>query len=269
MQLAIQEAMLPGRSALERFQRAQALGLAGVELDAGNLDMRIEELADAIEATGVQAAAIHMGHIDGYLSPERDDREAAISQLRQTMASAVDLGVEIVTFVPQWGPSRMPDLTPYRARQELDAEMMIWLLRTVSDLAYALGVTLAMQPVNRFETDFMHTLTQAGHFCEVVKDHPHIRIAASLFDMALEEDDPIEALKAQASRIAYMRIADSNRRLPGEGLLDFKAISGALSEAGYQGWLTLASTEPGQDAVRIYAPRIAPCLEYLRTCGMG
>ena len=55
------------------------------------------------------------------------------------MADAVDLEAEYVSFVPHFGATAMPDLTPYQTPLDLEKEMMIWLLRTVSDLAYAMG----------------------------------------------------------------------------------------------------------------------------------
>ncbi len=239
MKFAIQEAMLPGRSVFERLQQARAAGLDGVEFDARSLTERVPEIVDALAQTGVQAAAVNLGRRDGYLSPVLAEREGAIGAMRQAMADALDIGAAHVVFVPHYGGPKMPDLTPYRAPIELESEMMIWLLRTVSDLAYAMDVELDMLPVNHFESYFINRLDQAAFFRRKVKDHPHIRIAAHLFHMALEEADALGALRTLGQHIGYVYLSDSNCRLPGQGLTDFAAVAAALRDVAYTGWLTL------------------------------
>jgi sugar phosphate isomerase/epimerase len=241
MQLAIQETMLPGRTVQQRCENARRAGLVGIEVYADGLTARVPEVAAALAQTGLAAAAVNLGHSDGYLSPDMAERERAVGRLRQAMADAVDLGARHVVFVPHYGPARMPDLRPYRAPVELDAEMMIWLLRTVSDLAYALGVELNILPVNHYETYFINRLEQAAAFRRKVKDHAHIKLAANLFHMALEEHNPVTALRDHAADVGYIQLADTNCRLPGDGLADFHTVAGALRYAGYDGWLTLAA----------------------------
>ncbi len=265
MRLAIQEHLLPGRTAQQRCDQARRAGLAGIEVLADGLTERVPELAEALAATGLAAAAVSLGRADGYLAPNMADRECAVGRLRQAMADAVDLGAGHVVFVPHYGPPRMPDLRPYRAPIELDAEMMVWLLRTVCDLAYALGVELNILPVNHYETYFINRLEQAVVFRHKVKDHPHIKLAANLFHMALEEHSPVTALRDHAADLGYVQLADTNNRLPGEGLADFGAVFAALRVAGYQGWVTLASDtlEPPQVMAGLPA-----CLETLRRAGL-
>jgi sugar phosphate isomerase/epimerase len=267
MQLAIQETMLPGRSTLDRLEYAARLGLAGVEFDAGNLTARVPEVAAALGHTGITAAAVNLGRQAGYLSPEMAEREAAIGRLRQAMADAVDIGAAHVIFVPHFGGPRMPDLTPYRSPVELEGEMLVWLLRTVSDLAYAIGVELDILPVNRYETYFLNRLEQAVFFRRKIRDHPHVKIAAALFHMALEEADITAALRQHAGHIGYLYLADHNGRLPGQGMIDFAAVAAALHDGGYAGWLTLAASPPGENLPRL-AAELPGSLDCIREAGL-
>ncbi len=247
MQLAIQEDMLAGRTVLEKLEQAAQLGFEGVEFWAEGLTERVPEIVGALAATGLKASAVNQGRRDGYLSPDLAEREAAISQLRQTMADAVDIGAYHVLFVPLYGASKMPDLTPYRSPIELEGEMLVWLLRTVSDLAYAMGVELDMQPANRYETYFLNRLEQGAFFRRKIKDHPHVKIAAGLFHMAMEEDDALGSLREYGSHLGYIHVSDHNGRLPGQGMLDFTLVIRVLREIGYDGWLSYACGETGQN----------------------
>lgn len=271
MPIAIQEDMLPGRTLLERLQNARALGIQGVEYWADDLTERIWEIAEAIDKTGVVAAGVNLSQRCGYLSPDMAEREAAINRMRQAMANAQDLQAPQVIFVPHTrAASAMPDLTPHRSAVELESEMMTWLLRTVSDLAYALDVTLYIQPANRYETHFLCTLDQAARFCQIIKDHPHVRLAPDTFHMALEEPNIYEALTTHQARIGYVHLADSNRRLPGQGLLDWSRLALGLRALGEPAWLTLTCGTPGQnqaEASGIYR-QLPAALEHLAQQGL-
>lgn len=270
MQIAIQEHLLPGKTLTERYTRAKDLGFDAVELWADDLETRLYDVAQALNTAQLPVAAINIGRRDGYLSPEMTAREAAISYMRQVMATAVDFHAEHVIFVPHWGDLATPDLTPLRSSQELSYDLMVWLLRTVGDLAYALGVTLHMQARSRFDTQFMNTIGQAGKFCQEIKDYPYVRIAPRLFDMALEEQDIFAALQEQGERIGYLHLCDSNGRLPGQGLLDFEKVGQTLQAIGYDGWLTIAGGDPQNDPLAPYAvfDGLPASLDHLRACGL-
>jgi sugar phosphate isomerase/epimerase len=271
MKFAIQEDMLPGRTLKARLSNARALGFDGVEFWSETLTARVPEVAEALAENGLTASAVNMGHIDGFLYPEAKVRDGAVSAMRQALADASDIGAVGVTFVPHYGANRQPDLTPFKTPIEIEYELMVWLLRGVSDLAYAIGVELYMQPVNRYETHFMTRLEQAVHFRRQIKDHPFVKVAANLFHMALEETQPLEslrtALQSEAKDVGVIYLADSNRRLPGQGLLDFAAVMREIKNSGYDGWLTLECGTPRQNAEFAHdiADALPPCLTLLRS----
>ncbi|NWF71101.1 MAG: TIM barrel protein [Chloroflexi bacterium] len=266
MKIAIQEDMLAGRTLRERLRLARELGIDGVEFWAEGLSERVPEIAAALIETGMAAAAVNLGRADGFLYPERAARELAVNRLRQAFADAVDLGAQGVTFVPHYGACQQPDLMPFKTPTEIEYELMIWLLRGVEDLADAMGVMLYMQPVNTYETHFMTRLEQAAHFRRQIKDHPYVKIAANVFHMALTETDPLKQLAAHCGDIGYVYVADNNRRLPGQGVLDFAAILRALRDGGYDGWLTLECGTPGTNAAHSssFAEGLPAALKLLR-----
>ena len=264
--LAIQEDMLPGQTVHERLSNARHLGLDGVEFWADRLDARLPEIADALAASGMAACGVNLGQGGGWLAADFQTRQQAIDAMRQAMTGALDLEAEYVSFVPHYGPSDLPDLTPYAAPTDLQNELMIWLLRTVSDLADALDTQLAMQPVNHYETDFMTRVKQAGRFRKKVSSHPQITIAPNLYHMALEETDLLAALHAHQDDIGVIYLADSNRRLPGHGFLPFADIGKTLKAMKYEGWLVLECGQPGsnQDQAFQYYDQLPDCRRFLQ-----
>lgn len=270
MRLAIQEDMLTGRTLLQKFENARDLGLQGIEFWADDLTARVPEIVAAAEATGVQVAAVNFGRGGTLLTPDPQERQQVLSAMRQAMANAIDLGARQMVFVPHYGPPLLPDLHPYKAPVQLEAEMLVAYLRQIfTDLAYAMGMTLYMLPVNRFETHFINQLDQAASIRRKFKDHAHVQLAASVFHMLLEERDVVQALHTHGANIGYMHIADHNRRLPGQGIADFAGVASALKAVNYTGWLTLECGEPGNNAYDAYhlMADLPASLAYLRQAG--
>jgi len=270
MKLAIQEDMLPGRSWRERFERAQQIGFDGVELWMDGTEEHLLEIASALETTGLAVAALNIGRNDGYLAPEMPSRESAIALLRRGIATAADFEAGNLVFVPHFGELSTPDLKPHRSAEEIASDLMLWLLRTVSDLGYVFDVTLHMQPRHRYITSFMNTVAQAVRFSDAIKNNPHVRIAPNLFDMALEESDVRAVLKQHHDRIGYLHLSDSNGRLPGQGLLNWQAIADTLHEVNYDGWLCLSMGHPIHSREVRYGiyDALPGCLQLLRDVGL-
>ena len=84
-------------------------------------------------------------------------------------------------------------------------------------------------------------------------DHPHLGIVADLFHMALDEPDIPGAIRQNAAHIGHVHLADSNRRLPGQGTTNFKAALAALEEVGYTGWMAFECGQPGDNRERAEA----------------
>ena len=270
MRLAIQEDMLPGKTPLERFEAARSLGIQGIEVWGRVLTPRVPELAEAIQKTGVRISAVNHGHQSRLIDPDRTEREKALAELRRSVVDGVDLGATGVIVVPHFGEPTMPDLTPYKSQVQLEYEMLHNHLRTLSDYVYAIGIDLYIEPVNQSETHFINTIADAIRVRRKIKDHPHIKIAADLYHMALEETDLPQVLREYVADIGYIHLADNNRQLPGQGTTDFAAIGAALKEAGYDGWVALECGHPGENAPHAaqFAADLPATLDRLRQAGI-
>ena len=264
--LAIREALLPGADLHERLALARELGVAGVEFEAANLDERLDEIEAGLRTQGLLASGLNMGATDGWVSADIERRRRANDELREALTDALDLGAEYVSFVPHYGASDMPDLTPFASPAELQKELLLWLLRGFSDLAEAMDASLALLPLCRAETAFLTRLDQAAMLRREVDDHPKITIAASACDMALEETDLSAGLAGHAEAISVIYLADSGRALAGAGELPFPAIGAALRAVDYQGWLVLSGRPAGSERER--RAELSACLAYLRKCGL-
>ena len=173
------------------------------------------------------------------------------------MTCALDLEAEYVAFVPHYGDSDLPDLTPFASPLELQKELLIWLLRGISDLADAMDTKLALRPVNSGETSFVTCLDEAAFFRGEVDNHPNITLAANTRCAALEEEDFAASLAAHCQALSAVYLVDDNGRLPGQGTLPFTGLASALRSKEFAGWLVLAGECDG-------LAEVSGCLDYLR-----
>jgi len=104
--------------------------------------------------------------------------------------------------------------------------------------AESLGLGLYLEPINRYETNFINSIAQG---LEVLKEigAKNILLLADTFHMNIEEVDMAEALRTAGDRLGYVHFADSNRHAPGSGHIDFEPILAALRKMGYKGFLTV------------------------------
>lgn len=268
MRLAIQEDMLYGRNLREKFQLAKAVGFDGIEFWAKDIGHQMDEAMDALVYTGLQASGINFGRHGSILDADLIERERGLELLRQALMDSSDLGAAGVGFAPAFFGTRIPDLSPYATASQLKDELLVAHVRTLEDFANAMGQTLFIEPINRYETDYMNTLGDAVRVA-ARRNHPRVKIVADLFHMALDEDDIAGAIRQHGAFIGCVHAADHNRRLPGQGFLPFAAAAAALKDVGFDGWVSYECGSPSENHMRAaqYANELEASVKFMRDAG--
>lgn len=102
------------------------------------------------------------------------------------------------------------------------------------------GVTLALEPLNRFETYFLNTAADAVALCDTV-GHPRIGILFDTFHANIEEKTIGAPVEAAGSRIKHVHACENDRGIPGSGHVDWRGLFDALRRINYDGWITIES----------------------------
>ncbi|MEY2615517.1 MAG: hypothetical protein QOH78_1290 [Verrucomicrobiota bacterium] len=109
-------------------------------------------------------------------------------------------------------------------------------LRALSWCADALkgsGALVAIEPLNRRESNFINSVAEGVHFAQRI-NRPEIRVLADFYHMD-EENEPLDTLRAYAPWLAHIHLADTGRRHPGSGSYDYNRFMGLLKEIVYLG----------------------------------
>jgi D-psicose/D-tagatose/L-ribulose 3-epimerase len=113
-------------------------------------------------------------------------------------------------------------------------------LKPAARHARKLGITLGLEPCNRYETHLLNTSTQALAFLALL-DEPNVTIHLDTYHMNIEEKGIGAAFRATGDKCAYVHLSESDRGVPGTGTIDWDGTFRALAESGFNGKLVVES----------------------------
>jgi len=126
------------------------------------------------------------------------------------------------------------------ARTPRETETITGVLRQAASFATDRGITLALEPVNRYETYLVTSAAEAVEFIREVAT-PGLALMLDTFHMNIEESNFYDPLLAGGSHLKYVHLSGSDRGLPGEDHIPWDEFFRGLADIGYQGDLVLES----------------------------
>jgi D-psicose/D-tagatose/L-ribulose 3-epimerase len=113
-------------------------------------------------------------------------------------------------------------------------------LKTLCKYAEKRGKRICMEPLNRFETDFINTCEQG---LKMIKDvgSPALTLHLDTFHMNIEQKNQPAAIRKAGKALAHFHACGSDRGTPGGDHIDWKGIAKALNDIRYQGDVVIES----------------------------
>jgi RpiB/LacA/LacB family sugar-phosphate isomerase len=228
--------LFAGRLA-EGLRRAAEVGFSVVELSLRSADsVDAEALAGMLSEHNLSLVAIATGQscIHDSLclcdsSPQV--REATVERLKSIIRLASRFNAAVII-----GGIR-GRLSGTTAEQNQGRAGAVEAIRECARFASAQQVRLLIEPINRYETNFINSSAQGLALLEEVGD-PALKLLLDTFHMNIEEPDIDAALQTAADCLGYVHVADSNRYAPGQGHIDFLSVLRTLVRISYQGPVT-------------------------------
>ncbi len=226
------------------FKTISKIGYQGVDLflqTAAEVDAnRLQELLKryCLEVPMLSAvmdlirSGLNMGHPDPSIRKAFLGKSSPHLKLAASLGAMVPVGISRGN-IPQ-GVSR--------------GDLKGWFLESLGQyhtIAQDLGVTLILEPINRFEINFINRVEEALEIVETLR-LPNLKLLLDSFHMNIEEVSIPLAIWRARDHLAHFHFVDSNRGVPGYGHADMKEIFLSLREIGYRGFLGVEA-EPRPD----------------------
>lgn len=220
-------------------QRLAKYGYASIEIGGEPDKYDTKDVRRMLKEHGVRcygSISLMFAGLD-LIQADAQGRENTVDYLKKCITMVSELDGELMSIVPS-------EVGKVNAQAEPETEWT-WAvegLREVNDHAKKVGIRIAVEPLNRFETNFLNRHDQALLLAKEVGDNCGVCLDA--FHMNIEEVDFHEALVATGDRLFDFHVADNNRMACGQGALDWRAIVGTLKKIGYDGALTTEFVAP-------------------------
>ncbi len=202
-------------------------------------DFPAAEARTALRRHGIRcwgAAAICPSQVS-LASADEERRREALDCITGWARLVADLDGSVLVVIPT-----AFDFSPPAAAVDVEWNWAVEGLAEVYALTEELGLRIAIEPLNRYETYLINRADQALALAEAVG--PHCGVALDTFHMVIEERDIQEAITRVGPRLASFDVADNNRLPPGMGFISWEPVVTALRSAGYSGALVGEFTLP-------------------------
>lgn len=216
-----------------------ALGYSGIELLCGQPELcdykRVLQAckSNSLEISDLSSGALYTVTGLKLLVSDKEKRIEAAKVFTAALDLAIKLGTDIITLGAFRGWAR--DVGTIADGEEILADLFLSLEPRLLDN----NIRIAIEAVSGGETDIFNTCAQVVSFIK----RNNLKNTGVLFDSYhadIADDNPLKTLEdlIDSSMLLHFHISDSERKIPGEGKIDFTALMRILLGKGYEGFLS-------------------------------
>jgi D-psicose/D-tagatose/L-ribulose 3-epimerase len=213
----------------------------------------------------------------GAFGPTRDlthedpkHRQESLDYIRSASEICEKSGAKVLAGPIYSAVGKRRHVPPEQKKQEWD--LAVQGLRKAARIANDHGIRLAIEPLNRFETDLVNTAEQAERLINEVGEK-NVGFHLDTFHMNIEEKNSYEAIKRAGNRLFHFHACENDRGAPGSGTnIDWDGTAKALREVNYEGDAVIESFTPACKAIAAAAAvwrTFAPSQDRLASDGLA
>ena len=227
-----------GPSNFDLLPRIKEAGFDGIEVPLFDPAVfKAVEIRQAAETYGLDVTVCSI--IPKGLSLVSDDaalRRRTQQHLRDAIARTAEVGARLMD-----GPLYSPvGYLPGRRRTSDEWQWAVEGYQSAIPALESHDVTLAIEPLNRFETFFLTTAADTAAMCDAV-GHARVGVAFDTFHANIEEKHIGDAIRLVGRHLKHVQISENDRGTPGSGHVAWAELLAALRDVGYDEWLTIES----------------------------
>jgi D-psicose/D-tagatose/L-ribulose 3-epimerase len=226
------------RSHLPILPRVKDWGFDGVEVPLFRpAQFAASDIRKGLESNGLECTVCSV-LVDGLslISDDADVRRKTRAHMQDAVKAVAEVGAKTIA-----GPLYSP--VGYLPGRRRTADEWKWAVEGHQSLGATLashGVTMAIEPLNRFETFFLNTAADAAKLAAEI-NHPNIGILLDTFHANIEEKSIGDAFRRVGTHLKHVHTCENDRGIPGSGHVEWPSVFQALRDVKYDGWLTIES----------------------------
>jgi D-psicose/D-tagatose/L-ribulose 3-epimerase len=204
----------------------------------------LEHINPAKVRAAADKAGIAIGTICACMGTGRDfrgspaDQATASAYVKGLIDQAVILGAHSLIGPLYSVVGRTGAHTDEEKKAHFD--LVVKNLKPLAKYAESKGVILAIEPLNRFETDFLNTVDQGLKLVKAIGSKA-VKLHLDTFHMNIEEKNQAAAILKTGNLLGHFHACGSDRGTPGGDHIDWKPIVAALKKVGYKGDVVIES----------------------------
>lgn len=225
------------------FPKIKEMGYEIVEIPVEDPDLVDGAVVKrALEDTGLKAT------VCGAFGPTKDFTSHDVSLHKNTF-DYIEKCFELCTLLevdflagPMYsavGKARMVS----EEQRKIEWELAVSNLYKVCEMAIKFGQSIALEPLNRFESDLVNT---AEDVMRMVADinHKNAKVILDGFHMTIEEKNIREAINLVGEKLIHVQVSENHRGIPGTGLTPWNDFKLGLEDIKYKGAMVIESFTP-------------------------
>ena len=223
---------------VDLISKVAEIGYDGVEVPF----MDLESLAPQATRMAAEKAGVGLTSCcvlppgASLCSEDESERENGVELMSRMVDLTAEMGGDVMA-----GPLYSPvGEIKGRWRTEDEWKWCAECLSEVAGKAEKAGITIAIEPLNRFETYFLNTVEDALAMVDEVGS-PALTLQVDTFHSHIEERDTGKAIRSAEGRLGHFHASENHRGTPGAGQVRWREAFSALKEIDYSGWVTIES----------------------------
>ncbi len=228
---------------IDILYKVKEFGFDAIEIAVENLSaINLQELRKVLRATGLECTLCGVfNHKRDIISNDPSVRENA----KKYIVDCVNACTQIESDILCGSVYTSPGNTKFISAEEKKRQWGVCAgnLREMADFAYKKGVNIAMEPLNRFRTNFINTVEEAIKLIEDVNS-PGLKIHLDSFHMNIEEKSLGKAIKEAGKYLYHFHACENDWGTPGTGHIDWDDIASALKSINYNRYIVIESFNP-------------------------
>ena len=226
------------RSNLPLLPKVKSWGFDGVEVPLFRAsEFAAADIRKGLEANGLECTVCSV-LLPGFslISDDAATRKKTQTHVQELIKAAAEAGATVIA-----GPVYSPvGYLPGRRRTADEWKWAVEGHQALGDTLTRHNVTMAIEPLNRFETFFLNTAADAARLCAEI-DHPKVGVLFDTFHANIEEKEIGAGYRTVGRHLKHVHTCENDRGIPGSGHVEWPSVFAALRELKYDGWLTIES----------------------------